>query len=66
MKLAIVALALLLTACGKDGPTHGQLLDKGCTVKARQAVDKVCSKYGCSDIRGTVYSCPAYETKLAD
>jgi hypothetical protein len=67
MKVALVVLALLLAGCGKSGGNeHAVLLDKGCVFKSRGAVGKACSRYGCRDVIGTTYSCPAYEASVAD
>lgn len=67
MRYAILIAALVLTACGKE-PTHTSLLQKGCVFKERVTMGKSCNRYGsnCDDILGTRYSCPAYETNVAD
>lgn len=66
MKAALLILAALLAGCGRGDNRHADLLERGCVFKSRGTVAQSCGKTGCQDVKGTVYSCPAYEAKVRD
>ena len=75
MKYLLIAVAVmsavagLLAACGGPRPTEQipELVEKGCVIKERKDVSQSCNRYGnCTPIRGTVFSCPAFEVTVRD